>query len=829
MSEVAALPAFFLVNPVSRRFHVYDRFNAPRNYTFAPTKKQLHEGIDLAATDSQGNPVAVLAAQRGVVDYVGFAPQGYGNHVRIVHRWGDQTYVTWYGHLSAVTARVGQFVLAGQKIGIAGTTGFSTGVHLHLTLQHLGHGLSGYVVDDVVDPEPYFLFQNIPQFDELSYVADVTIPDGTEMQAGQAFTKTWRVRNTGSRTWDARYKFVFVGDARMNGPEEVALPSVPIAPGQQVNLSVPLTAPAEAGTHRSTWQLRGPDGLLIPHTVYAEIVVPEARPYDRAEFVEDVTVPDGEIVQPGETFVKIWRVRNAGSTTWTPDYTLRHVADERMDGPEQVLLGETVRPGEELQIEVRLTAPREPGRHRSTWMFHNARGERFDYDLYAEIQVPARAEQGQQLDELSYVADVTVPDGETVQPGVTFIKTWRVRNSGASTWGEGYELAFFGDERMGGPQAVALPPLAPGETGEVSVQLTAPRTAGSYRSTWKGRNPQGKFFEYDLYALIEVPEVAQQLDELSYVADVTVPDGAVMHPGTPFVKTWRVRNTGTSTWGEGYELAFFGDERMGGPQAVPLPPLAPGETGEVSVQLTAPQSPALYRSTWKGRDPQGRFFEYDLFALIDVSDPEQTFDMLDFVRGDGRVYELAYDWDGGGRQRVQTQVEGARFYYVKGREWEELWADARFIYRGTDTSAGHGEVYTLFSHGQYGSPWMPRKMTVGKLFYRSPTVVFRRKSDGAEIPDKHFVHKTWLKLEAVRRYVTLSSGVELRDVAVLAAYEDVDGKPAAQPFERYTYAKGYGLVAWEGELGRSALAKEFPRGSVPDNEREPLPWLDSIR
>ena len=91
--------------------------------------------------------------------------------------------------MSAVTAKVGQYVEAGQKIGIAGTTGFSTGIHLHLTLQYIDHGLSNYVVDDVVDPEPYLRTGTAPNFDEMDYVADVTIPDGTVMRAGQSLTK----------------------------------------------------------------------------------------------------------------------------------------------------------------------------------------------------------------------------------------------------------------------------------------------------------------------------------------------------------------------------------------------------------------------------------------------------------------------------------------------------------------------------------------------------------------------------------------------------------------------------------------------------------------
>jgi murein DD-endopeptidase MepM/ murein hydrolase activator NlpD len=113
--------------------------------------------------------VAVLAAQRGIVEEVVFSAQGYGNYVRIITSWGDQRYVTWYGHLSAITIDKGQFVLAGQKIGVAGTTGFSSGIHLHITLQHIGHGLKNYTVDDVVDPEPFFKLTAIPQFDEAWY------------------------------------------------------------------------------------------------------------------------------------------------------------------------------------------------------------------------------------------------------------------------------------------------------------------------------------------------------------------------------------------------------------------------------------------------------------------------------------------------------------------------------------------------------------------------------------------------------------------------------------------------------------------------------------
>ncbi len=825
---MSALPPFFLVNPVARSLVIADRFNAPRTYAFAPTKKQFHEGVDLMALDAQGNPVAVFAAQRGVVDRVAFSGQGYGHYVRIVHAWDGQTYVTWYGHLSVTSVREGQFVLAGQKIGVAGTTGFSSGTHLHLTLQHIGHGLANYTVDDVVDPEPFIHAGAMPPFSEASFVTDVTVADGTQMQPGQVFTKTWRLRNTGSTTWDAGTKLVFASGDRMDGPDEAPLPAAPVLPGQTANVSIKLTAPAQAGRHRSTWQLRGPDGQPFPNTFYAEIVVKAVAAFDEVSYVADLTVPDGTVVKPGATFVKTWRVRNTGTTTWTTDYALRFAADKQMGGPDSVPLARAVKPGEVVELSVRLRAPKRAGRHRSTWKLANAAGMLFEYGQYAEIQVPRVVAPVQKLDELRWLADVTVLDETVMEAGEPFVKTWRVRNSGETTWGPGYTLAFFGDERMGGPQSVPLPPAAPGDVVDISLPLTAPDKPGLQRSTWKPRNPQGDFFEFDLYALIHVSDPAQpspQLSELSYVADVTIPDGAALQPGEAFVKTWRVRNTGTTTWGPAFALAFFSDDKLDGPDSVPLPPVKPGEMAELSLMLTAPQAPGPHKSTWKGRDPQGRFFDYDLFALIDVVDPSQTYDMLEFLRGDGRVYELACGWLGGARQRVQTQTEGAKFYHVKQGEWEEMWADEHFIYRGTDTSAVGGEVCTLTQSGLYGSPWIPRKMTVGVPFQRMPQVMFRRKSDGAGVPGKAFAHVTWIVLEAVHKTLALSSGVTLRDVAVLAVYEDAGAKPQGTPFERYYYARGYGLVAWEGAIGRAALVQEFAPGSLPDLVREVLPWL----
>ncbi|MGW8251159.1 MAG: NBR1-Ig-like domain-containing protein [Anaerolineales bacterium] len=98
-------------------------------------------------------------------------------------------------------------------------------------------------------------------------------------------------------------------------------------------------------------------------------------------------------------------------------------------------------------------------------------------------------------------------------------------------------------------------------------------------------------------------------DRLEFVADITVPDGTIFKPGETFVKTWRLENTGTSTWSSGHALVFISGEQMGAPASVPLSiTVPPGETGDVSVSLTAPNSPGSYFSFWMLRGPAGNNF-----------------------------------------------------------------------------------------------------------------------------------------------------------------------------------------------------------------------------
>ena len=98
--------------------------------------------------------------------------------------------------------------------------------------------------------------------DAADFVMDLSVPDNTLFRPGEAFTKVWRVRNSGSCEWTADYALVFSSGAQMGAPDEVALPGV-VAPGATVDISLDLTAPAESGTYTGFWALRNAAGSLF--------------------------------------------------------------------------------------------------------------------------------------------------------------------------------------------------------------------------------------------------------------------------------------------------------------------------------------------------------------------------------------------------------------------------------------------------------------------------------------------------------------------------------------------------------------------------------------
>ncbi len=112
-----------------------DGFGAPRG------GGRTHDGLDFPVPYG----TRVGAAGRGTTIYADYNYGGYGNLVVIQHRLG---FTTWYAHLSSITSWVGEQVVGGTRIGLVGSTGYSTGPHLHFEVRRY---------DTPIDPVPRLL------------------------------------------------------------------------------------------------------------------------------------------------------------------------------------------------------------------------------------------------------------------------------------------------------------------------------------------------------------------------------------------------------------------------------------------------------------------------------------------------------------------------------------------------------------------------------------------------------------------------------------------------------------------------------------------------
>lgn len=91
--------------------------------------------------------------------------------------------------------------------------------------------------------------------------------------------------------------------------------------------------------------------------------------------------------------------------------------------------------------------------------------------------------------------DVNIPDNTPMSPGQEFVKTWKIKNIGACTWGEGYKMVYSYGEKMKGVAQPLGAAIAPGQEADVSVQFTAPDLPGTYFSVWTLQNARGVPFQ----------------------------------------------------------------------------------------------------------------------------------------------------------------------------------------------------------------------------------------------------------------------------------------------------------------------------------------------
>lgn len=226
----------------------------------------------------------------------------------------------------------------------------------------------------------------------IRFIRDVTIPDDTRIITGADFGKTWRVENSGDTAWDNTFKLVFVKGTNMSGVPSIPMPKTAV--GQQVDISIPMKAPANPGVYFSDWRLQDSKGKSYGDVIYVRIVAEKVstptQGVSDSKFVADVTIPDDTRVEMGQPFTKTWRAKNSGTRPWGAGFKLEFVGGTSMAKVTSIPLP-AVAAGDEVNLSVEMQAPTTPGTHYADWRMKDDKGVPFGGILYVRIVVPSPA------------------------------------------------------------------------------------------------------------------------------------------------------------------------------------------------------------------------------------------------------------------------------------------------------------------------------------------------------------------------------------------------------------------------------------------------------
>jgi len=269
-----------------------------------------------------------------------------------------------------------------------------------------------------------------------------------------------------------------------------------------------------------------------------------------ATFVDDITIPDGIKVAPGSTVRKTWRVKNSGAVAWPEGSKLSWVNGALKGACTPVACA----PGAEVDISVDINIPETPGRYSGHFRIASSSGEKFGdkyfldvivdqgemkRDIVTEIktkkatnkkherkvvkkaekqmakQVKRAEKQAAKLiakqtkqSKALFIADVSVPDGSSVQADTVLTKTWRVKNSGAVAWPEGSKLSWVNGALKGACTPVAC---APGAEVDISVDIKIPANKlGKLVGKFRLIAPSGRRFGDKLWVEVVVEEKQEQ-------------------------------------------------------------------------------------------------------------------------------------------------------------------------------------------------------------------------------------------------------------------------------------------------------------------------------
>jgi len=405
------------------------------------------------------------------------------------------------------------------------------------------------------------------------FVADVTVPDGTNYAPGTAFKKTWRLKNIGTCTW-SDVSLIFVSGEKMGAPTSAALPAT-VAPGQTVDISVDMTAPSAAGHYFGYYKLKSAAG--------GEFGIGSSA---NSTFWVEINV--NATAGTGYDFTT-----NAASATWSSGagaltfpgtdgsangFALKLDKPKFESGVESALAGLLLAPNNVNNGYVQGIYP----------AFKVQSGDRFQATIGCEF--------GATTCYVAYRLDYQIGTG-AVKTFWTFREkyeglTYNVNLNLSSLAGQDVKFILVTNAygSPAGDRSLWVNPIISRAGGTAATNTPSPTVTGTPPTPTS--TPL-------------VTPIPASCDRAQFISDVTVPDGTSFSPNAPFIKTWRLKNVGTCTW-TNYSLMFDSGEKMGGPDSAVIPAtVAPGQTVDITVNLTAPATAATYRGYWKLKNNTG--------------------------------------------------------------------------------------------------------------------------------------------------------------------------------------------------------------------------------
>lgn len=413
--------------------------------------------------------------------------------------------------------------------------------------------------------------------DWAQFIADVTVPDGTNFAPNTAFRKTWRLKNIGSCTWTTGYSLVFDSGERFGAPASVNFP-INVAPGQTVDLGVDMTSPSTAGHYFSYWKLKNASGAIFGIGSTAN-----------KSFWAEINVTSSSGV--GYDFTAA-----AASAVWTSG--AGSLAFPGADGDAKGFALRRDKPKFESGIESAqpglLFAPQN-----ITNGFIQAVYPPFKVQSGDRFQATIGCEYGATTCYVAYRLDYQIGSGP-----VTTFWTFREKYEGW-TYNVDLNLSSLAGQDVKFILVVNAYGSPAGDRALWGNPIIS-RVGSPPPPTVTGTPPTATFTVTPGTITPTISPPPSTCDRAQFVADVTVPDGTTFAPGAAFKKTWRLKNVGTCTWTTAYSLIFDSGEKMGGPDAAPMPTnVAPGQTVDISVNLTAPNAGGTYRGYWKFKNSVG--------------------------------------------------------------------------------------------------------------------------------------------------------------------------------------------------------------------------------